>query len=156
MRRTGSTASMDKATSPQRGKSSHRCREARTCCCYQLADEPNERCPVHGFGEWPPRWVLRRRPTSSRWSSPGWRRFRSTRPLWRRLLMCVYSKSSTTGATWATGVLWPSYSLRTTSADVSSPSKASSSALPTNSVHSRAVSPRAGSARRSRSSAVEF
>ena len=34
---------------------SHVCKESRTCCCYQLALEPDEKCPVHGAGEWPPR-----------------------------------------------------------------------------------------------------
>lgn len=33
----------------------HVCRKSRTCCCSQLADEPDESCPVHGFGDWPPR-----------------------------------------------------------------------------------------------------
>lgn len=33
----------------------HKCRESQTCSCYLLATEPNENCPVHGAGEWPPR-----------------------------------------------------------------------------------------------------
>lgn len=33
----------------------HECRENKTCTCYLLADEPNEDCPVHGSGLWPPR-----------------------------------------------------------------------------------------------------
>ena len=33
----------------------HDCRESTTCCCYLLADEPDEECPVHGGGTWPPR-----------------------------------------------------------------------------------------------------
>ena len=33
----------------------HQCSEATGCRCSQLADEPNEKCPVHGGGEWPPR-----------------------------------------------------------------------------------------------------
>jgi len=35
--------------------SEHTCEEPRTCRCYLLADEPNEDCPVHGCGPWPPR-----------------------------------------------------------------------------------------------------
>lgn len=27
----------------------------RTCICYLLAQEPDEKCPIHGGGEWPPR-----------------------------------------------------------------------------------------------------
>jgi hypothetical protein len=33
----------------------HTCGESRTCCCSVIGIEPNERCPVHGTGEWPPR-----------------------------------------------------------------------------------------------------
>lgn len=33
----------------------HECKESRTCCCSILADEPNEDCPVHGWGPYPPR-----------------------------------------------------------------------------------------------------
>lgn len=33
----------------------HRCRESTTCTCYLLATEPDEHCPIHGQGEWPPR-----------------------------------------------------------------------------------------------------
>jgi len=33
----------------------HECRESQTCTCYQLALEPDESCPQHGAGEWPPR-----------------------------------------------------------------------------------------------------
>ena len=33
----------------------HKHRESRTCSCYLLALEPDEECPVHGAGEWPPR-----------------------------------------------------------------------------------------------------
>jgi len=33
----------------------HVCAPSRTCCCYQLALEPHENCPIHGGGEWPPR-----------------------------------------------------------------------------------------------------
>jgi hypothetical protein len=32
----------------------HECKESRVCCCYQLADEPDEDCPQHGH-PWPPR-----------------------------------------------------------------------------------------------------
>jgi hypothetical protein len=34
---------------------SHICRKSNTRGCYQLATEPDEECPVHGAGEWPPR-----------------------------------------------------------------------------------------------------
>lgn len=33
----------------------HICCESRTCVCGIIADEPDEKCPVHGAGEWPPR-----------------------------------------------------------------------------------------------------
>lgn len=33
----------------------HICQESTTCSCYLLGDEPNESCPIHGAGEWPPR-----------------------------------------------------------------------------------------------------
>ncbi|KKK40610.1 hypothetical protein LCGC14_3040460, partial [marine sediment metagenome] len=33
----------------------HECVESKTCTCYSLALEPNESCPVHGSGTWPPR-----------------------------------------------------------------------------------------------------
>lgn len=33
----------------------HKCRESETCMCGLLAYEPNDRCPIHGCGEWPPR-----------------------------------------------------------------------------------------------------
>jgi hypothetical protein len=33
----------------------HSCKESNTCECYLLADEPAENCPVHGYGNWPPR-----------------------------------------------------------------------------------------------------
>ena len=33
----------------------HVCQEDKTCCCYQLALEPDEKCPLHGAGDWPPR-----------------------------------------------------------------------------------------------------
>lgn len=36
-------------------KTSHECRESRTCCCSQQATEPDWNCPIHGDGEWPPR-----------------------------------------------------------------------------------------------------
>ena len=32
----------------------HEHQESSTCCCYLLADEPNEQCPLHGH-PWPPR-----------------------------------------------------------------------------------------------------
>jgi hypothetical protein len=28
---------------------------SHTCCCSMSGYEPNENCPVHGCGEWPPR-----------------------------------------------------------------------------------------------------
>ena len=31
----------------------HVCKPDDTCSCYQLADTPNEKCPVHGSGLWP-------------------------------------------------------------------------------------------------------
>jgi hypothetical protein len=34
---------------------SHYCEESKTCTCSMLADEPNETCPAHGAGSWPPR-----------------------------------------------------------------------------------------------------
>jgi len=35
---------------------SHKCYEANSCICYQLADEPDEKCPVHsGYRDWPAR-----------------------------------------------------------------------------------------------------
>ena len=33
----------------------HECRESKTCMCSLTALEPDESCPVHGVGEWPPR-----------------------------------------------------------------------------------------------------
>jgi hypothetical protein len=36
----------------------HVCRESKTCTCYQLALEPDESCPQHGAGEWPPRCAI--------------------------------------------------------------------------------------------------
>lgn len=33
----------------------HTCRRATTCCCSVSGTEPDESCPVHGGGEWPPR-----------------------------------------------------------------------------------------------------
>lgn len=37
-------------------KDEHRCEEYHgDCCCYLLADEPADDCPVHGDGGWPPR-----------------------------------------------------------------------------------------------------
>lgn len=32
----------------------HVCKPDKTCICYALATEPNEKCPVHGV-EYPPR-----------------------------------------------------------------------------------------------------
>lgn len=33
----------------------HICRAGHTCKCYALASEPNQHCPIHGDGYWPPR-----------------------------------------------------------------------------------------------------
>ena len=34
----------------------HVCRQSKTCCCSQVALEPDEHCPLHGgLMEWPPR-----------------------------------------------------------------------------------------------------
>lgn len=33
----------------------HECREGRTCTCNIAGLEPNEDCPIHGLGVWPPR-----------------------------------------------------------------------------------------------------
>lgn len=33
----------------------HECRVSQTCSCSITADEPDEYCPVHDVGEWPPR-----------------------------------------------------------------------------------------------------
>lgn len=38
---------------PPNGKHKHE--RPNTCICYILALEPNENCPIHGYGEWPPR-----------------------------------------------------------------------------------------------------
>jgi hypothetical protein len=35
--------------------SKHECRRSSTCCCSMSALEPDESCPIHGAGEWPPR-----------------------------------------------------------------------------------------------------
>lgn len=36
----------------------HKCRRSTTCTCSIIADTPNEDCPIHGHGEWPPRCVI--------------------------------------------------------------------------------------------------
>lgn len=33
----------------------HECKESKLCSCSMTALEPDEECPVHGAGEWPPR-----------------------------------------------------------------------------------------------------
>lgn len=33
----------------------HECEEDDVCCCGIAAIEPDESCPVHGCGPWPPR-----------------------------------------------------------------------------------------------------
>lgn len=35
----------------------HVCERATGCCCSVAALEPNEDCPVHSGGEWPPRCI---------------------------------------------------------------------------------------------------
>jgi hypothetical protein len=35
--------------------SDHEHKRPRTCRCSIQGLEPNEDCPIHGFGEWPPR-----------------------------------------------------------------------------------------------------
>jgi hypothetical protein len=42
------------STVEARTTDSHVCHEGKTCSCYLLALEPNEDCPVHGHGEYPP------------------------------------------------------------------------------------------------------
>lgn len=36
-------------------RKAHVCREAKDCCCSLQALEPDEDCPVHAQGPWPPR-----------------------------------------------------------------------------------------------------
>jgi hypothetical protein len=36
-------------------KTNHKCREGKTCKCSSSALEPKENCPIHGYGEYPPR-----------------------------------------------------------------------------------------------------
>lgn len=36
----------------------HICKEDRQCSCSLLALEPDEDCPVHGVGIFPPRCIL--------------------------------------------------------------------------------------------------
>lgn len=33
----------------------HICQESKSCCCSLQALEPDEDCPVHSAGPWPPR-----------------------------------------------------------------------------------------------------
>jgi hypothetical protein len=33
----------------------HICQESHSCCCSLTALEPDEDCPVHAAGPWPPR-----------------------------------------------------------------------------------------------------
>ena len=35
----------------------HKCRESVACTCDTMAMEPDEECPQHGLGPWPPRCV---------------------------------------------------------------------------------------------------
>ncbi len=36
----------------------HKCIESNICTCNTLADSPNEDCPVHMDGTWPPRCCI--------------------------------------------------------------------------------------------------
>jgi len=36
----------------------HKCKRPNTCQCSLTALEPNENCPIHGIGEWPPRCAI--------------------------------------------------------------------------------------------------
>jgi hypothetical protein len=36
----------------------HNCKRLDLCICSQLSNEPNENCPIHGNGEWPPRCMI--------------------------------------------------------------------------------------------------
>lgn len=36
----------------------HECRESTVCQCRMDADEPDERCPVHGAGMYPPKCAV--------------------------------------------------------------------------------------------------
>ncbi len=36
----------------------HVCHKSRTCCCSLTALEPDEDCPIHGGGEFPPRCAV--------------------------------------------------------------------------------------------------
>ncbi len=33
----------------------HECKVSNACCCYIGALQPEDNCPMHGCGEWPPR-----------------------------------------------------------------------------------------------------
>jgi hypothetical protein len=33
----------------------HKCVKRNWCTCSSIAFEPNEDCPIHGVGDWPPR-----------------------------------------------------------------------------------------------------
>ena len=35
--------------------SEHYCRKGTTCTCSVQGLEPDEDCPIHGCGQWPPR-----------------------------------------------------------------------------------------------------
>ena len=37
------------------GNDPHECVAVDYCTCRQDADTPDEKCPIHGAGEWPPR-----------------------------------------------------------------------------------------------------
>lgn len=36
----------------------HICKRIDYCICSSIADEPNENCPIHGHGEFPPRCII--------------------------------------------------------------------------------------------------
>lgn len=38
--------------------STHTCKESDCCTCSMAALEPDEQCPVHGMGEYPPRCAV--------------------------------------------------------------------------------------------------
>lgn len=39
-------------------RSAHACKEQDWCCCSPTGLEPDEDCPVHGPGPWPPRCCI--------------------------------------------------------------------------------------------------
>jgi hypothetical protein len=43
---------------PRQLSKNHQCRESRVCCCSLTALEPDEDCPIHSSGPWPPRCCI--------------------------------------------------------------------------------------------------